>query len=625
MTAPVTRVDDCPSGYTLQPEGTCQLRPPVQACPVGNPIIPGVGTKTHIEPNAGGSADVPITLAYRSFNDYGVGAIGAGRWLINWQPSLDTSLVGSATPQVTALRDDGLAFLYAKSGMIWKTPGTQDTLQSVTDATGKITSWQYTVADTGAVESYDGNGKLQSVRKRNGRTTTLVYNTSGRLTMVTAPNGRSVSFAYDTSGRVASVTAPDGAVTKYGYNGAGMLSSVTRPDGSVRQYLYENSGFATALTGIIDENGSRYATYTYDGQGRAITSEHAGGADRYQFQYGDNYQTTVTDPTGKTSVYSFLKQNGVLLPTSISAPCGLCGSTRKSSNYDANNNLVQETDYNGTVTTHVYDSQKREIQRVDGAGTASARTTTTEWHKIWNLPLRIASPTRLETYSYDSNGNLTSYSETPTADSDGSQGFSAATTGPARTTNWTYTADGLVATSSGPRTDVATSTTYVYRTADDTSTPPQYRKGDLYQIVDPLGHATTINQYDASGRPLQMTDANGIVTAFTYSNRGWLTSQAITPAGGAGQTTNYGYDAVGQLTKMTLSDGSNVSFSYDGAHRLTGAADSQGNSIAYTLDAMGNRTQEQIKDPNGNLARQVTRVFDSMKRPLQITLGTPSK
>ncbi len=122
-----------------------------------------------------------------------------------------------------------------------------------------------------------------------------------------------------------------------------------------------------------------------------------------------------------------------------------------------------------------------------------------------------------------------------------------------------------------------------------------------------------------------MTDANGIVTAFTYSNRGWLTSQAITPAGGAGQTTNYGYDAVGQLTKMTLSDGSNVSFSYDGAHRLTGAADSQGNSIAYTLDAMGNRTQEQIKDPNGNLARQVTRVFDSMKRPLQITLGTPSK
>ncbi|WP_042589252.1 discoidin domain-containing protein, partial [Ralstonia solanacearum] len=267
-----------------------------------------------------------------------------------------------------------------------------------------------------------------------------------------------------------------------------------------------------------------------------------------------------------------------------------------------------------------YDSQKREIQRVDGAGTASARTTTTEWHKIWNLPLRIASPTRLETYSYDSNGNLTRYGETPTADSDGSQGIgAAAATGATRTTNWTYTADGQVATSSGPRTDVASSTTYVYRTADDTATPPQYRKGDLYQIIDPLGRTTTINRYDASGRPLQTTDANGAVTTFTYSNRGWLTSQTITPASEAGQTTNYSYDAVGQLTKATLPDGSSVSFSYDAAHRLTGAADSLGNSIAYVLDAMGNRTQEQVTDPNGVLTRRVDRVFDSMNRPLRVT------
>ncbi|WP_042589303.1 RHS repeat domain-containing protein, partial [Ralstonia solanacearum] len=65
---------------------------------------------------------------------------------------------------------------------------------------------------------------------------------------------------------------------------------------------------------------------------------------------------------------------------------------------DANNNLSQETDYNGTVTTHAYDSQKRETQRVDGVGTASARTTTTEWHKLWNLPTQIALPTKLQSY-----------------------------------------------------------------------------------------------------------------------------------------------------------------------------------------------------------------------------------
>ncbi len=516
-------------------------------------------------------------------------------------------------------REGGEISTFTPNGTAWSAPNTQDTLQPIADANGNTAGWQYTVVDMGTVESYDISGKLQSVRDRNGRTTTLAYNAANQLTTVTAPSGRSLALVYDNQNRVASVTAPDGAVTGYGYNSAGILSTVTHPDGATRQYLYEDGRFPTVLTGIVDENGSRYATYAYDDKIRTTSSALAGGVNQYQFQYGDNYQTTVTDPTGKTSVYSFLKQNGVLLPTSISAPCGLCGSTRKSSSYDANNNLTQETDYNGTVTTHVYDSQKREIQRVDGAGTASARTTTTEWHKVWNLPLRIASPTRLETYRYDGNGNLTRYSETPTADSDGSQGISAAATGATRTTNWTYTADGQVATSSGPHAGVATSTTYVYRTADDTATPPQYRKRDLYQIIDPLGRTTTINQYDASGRPLQTTDANGAVTTFTYSNRGWLTSQTTTPASEAGQTTNYSYDAVGQLTKVTLPDGSSVSFSYDAAHRLTGAADSLGNSIAYTLDAMGNRTQEQVTDPSGVLTRRVDRVFDSMSRPLRVT------
>ncbi len=610
----------------MQPDGSCQPRPSVQVCSAGSPAIPGTGTTIASERDERGSAELPVTLAYRSYSMYGSGA-GGGQWTSNWQRRLDTSLVAYPTPpQVTVQRDDGSVSTFTSIGTAWSASDTQDTLQPITDANGKTTGWQYTVVDTGAMETYDTKGKLQSVRERNGRTTALSYNAANQLTTVTAPSGRSLGFAYDSQNRVASVTAPDGAVTGYGYNSAGMLSTITRPDGAVRQYVYEDSRFPTALTGIVDENGSRYATYAYDDQGRAISSTLSGGANAYQFQYGDNYQTTVTDPTGKTSVYSFLKQNGVLLPTAISAPCGLCGSTRQSSSYDANNNLTQEADYNGTVTTHTYDSQNRETQRVDGSGTTSARTTTTVWHsQFWNLPTQIASPTKLEAYSYDSNGNLTSYSETPTADSDGSQGLSAATTGPARTTNWTYTADGQVATSSGPRTDVASSTTYVYRTVDDTATPPQYRKGDLYQIIDPLGHATTINQYDASGRPLQMADANGTVTTFTYSNRGWLTSQTITPASGAGQTTNYGYDAVGQVTKVTLPDGSFIALSYDGAHRLAGVSDNQGNGIAYTLDAMGNRTQEQAKDPNGNLARQVTRIFDAINRPLRITVGTPSK
>ncbi|KHK54123.1 type IV secretion protein Rhs [Ralstonia sp. A12] len=556
-----------------------------------------------------------MTLAYQTFT-------GGGQWTTNWQRSLDTSAASGATAQVTAQREDGSVVTFSGSGTGWTAAGSQDTLQSVADTSGNTTGWQYTVAGTGAIETYSTNGQLQSVRDRNGRMTTLTYNAANQLSTVTAPSGRSLTFTYDTSGRVASVTAPDATVARYAYTYFGMLLSVTWPNGTVRKYVYENSSFPAALTGIIDENGNRYATYAYDTQARTTSSTLAGGANQYQFQYGDNNQTTITDPTGKASVYSFIQQNGVLLPTSISAPCGLCGSTRQSSSYDANNNLIQETDYLGNVTTHAYDSQRRETQRVEGAGMATARTTTTVWHpQFWNLRTQVASPTKLETYGYDVNGNLIRYSETPTTDTNGSQGFSAAAAGPTRTTTWTYTADGQVASRSGPRTDINDGTTYAYRTADDTNTPPQYRRGDLYQVVDAQGHTTTINQYDPNGRPLQMTDANGTITAFTYSNRGWLTSQVVTPANGAAQTTNYSYDAVGQLIKVAPPDGSGVSFGYDGAHRMTGATDSLGNSITFTLDAMGNRTQDQSKDPSGNLTRQITRVFDSMNRPLKITVG----
>ncbi|UZF27489.1 hypothetical protein LGV80_25825 (plasmid) [Ralstonia pseudosolanacearum] len=219
-------------------------------------------------------------------------------------------------------------------------------------------------------------------------------------------------------------------------------------------------------------------------------------------------------------------------------------------------------------------------------------------------------------------GVVCSQTEQPTEDSTGQQGFSATATGMARTTQWTYDDDGQVLTVKGSRADVNDQVSFSYRKADDTATPPQFRRGDLARVVDALGHVTTFDQTDLNGRPLQMTDANGVVTTFTYAPRGWLTSQTVTPAGGPGQVTGYTYDSVGQLIKVTQPDGSSIGFTYDGAHRLTGVSDSQGNSISYTLDAIGNRTQEQAKDSSGTLSRQITRVIDSLNRLQKVTVGT---
>ena len=74
--------------------------------------------------------------------------------------------------------------------------------------------------------------------------------------------------------------------------------------------------------------------------------------------------------------------------------------------------------------------------------------------------------------------------------------------------------------------------------------------------------------------------------------------------------------------KATQPDGTWAAYTYDAAHRLTDVADNQGNSVHYTLDAMGNRTQEDYKDPSGTLRRTITRVIDALNR-VQTVSGAP--
>ena len=88
-------------------------------------------------------------------------------------------------------------------------------------------------------------------------------------------------------------------------------------DNPVRYYLYEDPNFPHALTGIVDENNVRFATWAYDAQGRAILSEHAGGADRVELSYNADGSTTVTDALGAARAYGFTTLQGVVKPTSV--------------------------------------------------------------------------------------------------------------------------------------------------------------------------------------------------------------------------------------------------------------------------------------------------------------------
>lgn len=191
---------------------------------------------------------------------------------------------------------------------------------------------------------------------------------------------------------------------------------------------------------------------------------------------------------------------------------------------------------------------------------------------------------------------------------------------PTRMNAFTYDASGRVLTN----TDTLNRTTiYAYHSATTfTGTAPSetgHTVGDLQSITNAAGHVTQYTQYDRAGRVRQMIDPKGVVTDTVYTPRGWISSITVTPPGGAARTTSYSYDNAGQLTGVVMPDTTILAYSYDAAHRLTGVTDAKGNTVTYTLNNMGNRVGEQVKDPQGNLQRNITRVYDALNRVQQIT------
>ncbi len=419
---------------------------------------------------------------------------------------------------------------------------------------------------------------------------------------MTDPSGGEYKYAYDEAS----------SYIKSGTDLVGNLTSVIYPGDKKKTYWYgEPENILTyyrptKLTGISDENDVRFATFKYDSQGQAISTEHAGGVEKYVIAADF---AGVTDPLGASRRYGFSTVFDVKKVTSETQPSGTGSpSATRSVILDPNGNVATLTDLNGNKTTFSYDlARNLETSRTEAFGTLQARTITTVWHTGFRTPKKVFEPSRLTSYSHDNNGNVLTKSEQATLDLDGSKGINAVLTGSVRKWIYTYNPYGQVWTITGPRTDATDVTTYTYDT-----------KGNLASVKNAVGQLTTLTNYDANGRVGTITDPNNIVTTLTYWPRGWLKSRTVT-AGGVAESTSYDYDDVGQMTLVALPDASSVTYTYDDAHRLTSIGDSLNNSITYTLDNMGNRRKTDVKDPNGVLARQTTRVIDVLNRLQQST------
>ncbi len=428
------------------------------------------------------------------------------------------------------------------------------------------------------------NDLLDSVTKRNGWKTQYTYHTSKLLKQVRNNFGRTLDFNYDGTGKLIGVSPSDGASISYAYDASGRLQTVTYEDGESRGYHYESSFNSNFLTGISIQ-GQRFATFSYNQAGLAISTEYAGGVNKYTVSYPALGSTaSVVDPLGQPRNYRYSRKNGFFAVIEGSAHSALGQSDAQTRNQNIAGLIDWERDYLGVSTTYQWDTARRlPLSVTEASGRPEARTTTTTWHAELPLPASISSSARATSYTYDSFGNTLTQTV-----ADASAG------GTARTTAWTYNAAGLVATETAPNGGI---TSYAYDTL-----------GNLTQRTNAVGHVDTFT-HDIGGRVLSQTAPNGLVTTYTYDSRGRLLSSSR-----GGQLTALTYNPGGQVATAELPHGHSVTYTYDAALRLNGWSDNRGNTGTYVLDGMGNRTSEQVRNGQGQLAWQLARTINSMNR-----------
>ena len=364
----------------------------------GNPISIFKGNKFHRETDYVGSGNYPITFE-RFYNS------NSGSW--TYLPSL--SLGNSEVTIRTASGKYSYYSSYINDKWV-APPKTKDKLESVVDSFGERTGWKHYLFSQDAVEEYDLQGRITKLTTRSGAIHNYSY--SINKVVISSSEGDSLELNFDVNNRLISIIDMESNQTSYAYNARGLISGVTYPDGASKIYHYEDLLFPDALTGITNENGHRYATWGYDDQGRAASSQHGSGIDLTTIDYSHEDDETdpriaVSNALGKQTIYHFTYKRGLRLLSQVEGvPSVNCLAANRSytySNWDAN--VWSKTDWQGNVTRYTRNTKGQELSRIEAEGTPEERTITTEWHATFNLPTKITESGKETTFTYDVNGN----------------------------------------------------------------------------------------------------------------------------------------------------------------------------------------------------------------------------
>jgi len=477
-----------------------------------------------------------------------------------------------------------------------------------------------------------------SIAQRSGYTWTLAYNADDTLASITDSFGRqatfnwhfyylttgSLSYAQPEPEAVSEITFPDGTRVEYEYDptpatSAPSTATIERligverfdPGGATIDstiYHYEDARFEWHLTGVTDHRNERIATYAYDGDGRAISTEGAGGQNRFTVEYSttaSGVRRRVVNPLGKASNFDFdqfgsgsndLRLVGVDGEASTNCPASTASVT-----YDSSGFLATAVDEEGRTTSYTRDAVGRPTQTVEASGTPLARTTDITWHTTHNLPSRRETAELISDFTYDAQGRLDRLSLTDQT----AHTSPYVTAGRIRSWDYTYNTAGLMTSIDGPLPGPGDTVSFTY----DAS-------GYLATVTNQVGHVTTITSVDSRGAPLSTTDPNGVVTTFSYDAMGRVEEIIVDP--GPDQSRfQITYTPAGDIERLTSPGGAWIDHTYDANRRVVSATNNRGEVVRYTYDAASGVTSIEIDNSLAATLYQRTHAYDELGRVIE--------
>lgn len=506
---------------------------------------------------------------------------------------------------------------------------------------------------------FDGAGRSIGTIDALGNITRSLRDAVGRVVTQTDPLYRSSHIAYDAAGRISSQTAPDpdasgplpAPVTRFTYDAAGRtvrstdvlgrsddyqydtLGRVTHwlqpsPDGTSprpeHQWNYGaapnhlNNSRANGATSRVytDPNGVSETTVT-DAQGRLVSQQlsDTGTIDQYIY---DGLQNL--DQVKRTSRFRFslgstlLPNNGQQQETYVFTHDALGqidtmtvtdhtgDSYGFDYDYDLVGNLLQTTDYMGTVTGQQFDDLDRMIASTVDLGGANEATTNYAYDPASRLT-QITDPMGVITqFGYDRLGRTITQTDDLGGDLERTWrtiydpvGNQIASIDPA----------GILDMTRFDRLDRPVAEFEDFSGRDRVDRKWAYDAAEnLVQLTDPRGFNTAI-EYDALDRPTRMTAAAGtpiaLSTGFAYDSGGRLVDETNPE----GVVTHYTYQFANRLATVTEDFGGDdeavTIFGSDGLNRTQGYVlprGTAGTTYQTSVDWLG-RTTAQIRDAGG--------------------------